>query len=144
MHTLVEVRELGRWILPNVGIHLGFNPDTVRVLNGGFIRKSRADAIGPVIHYRPEPPDLAIRILALWDEDDAVEEEVQAWLTAGTGLAWVVDPYAQQAMVRGRGATCGRKPRCGTARACVLGERGRRSGAVYRQGDRRCSRRRRP
>ena len=49
--------------------------------------------------WYPHSPDLAVEVLSPGDRPGAVLETVRAWLGAGGGSVWVIDPARRTAAV---------------------------------------------
>jgi Uma2 family endonuclease len=67
-------------------------------LNGWFLRRPAAPDPAPddfarwFAFFWEGAPDLAVEVTSPWDTRPEVARKVQAWLSAGTGVVWVVDP----------------------------------------------------
>src|SRR5947199_37047 len=86
----VAAGRLGR-VYVESGFKLTSNPDTVRGPDIAFIRETRLPEPEPV-GYPALAPDLVVEILSPSDRPGDVLGKVADWLSAGTRLAWVVDP----------------------------------------------------
>ena len=95
---------LGRVFSAETGFLLSRNPDTVRAPDIAFIHKDHIPAEGPEEAFWPGPPDLAVEVLSPGDTVSEVDDKVSAWLDAGAGAVWVVNPKAQNVTVH-RSAT---------------------------------------
>ena len=88
----VQEQRLGEVYAAETGFKLKSNPDTVRAPDIAFIKRERVDEIGDTKGYWVGAPDLAVEVLSPDDRVAEVEEKVSEWLSAGTGLVWVVSP----------------------------------------------------
>jgi Uma2 family endonuclease len=76
---------------PKPASYIEQNPDTVRAPDVAFVSTQRLGGPDPVAF--PElAPDLAVEVLSPGDRPGEVLEKVEAWLSAGTRLVWVIDP----------------------------------------------------
>jgi Uma2 family endonuclease len=77
-------------VLPELGVKLASNPDTVRAPDVAFLRQDRipANARG----FWVGPPDLAVEVLSPGDRPAEVQEKVDEYLRRGTALVVVIDP----------------------------------------------------
>jgi len=95
--TFVDQHDLGIIAGEGGGVLLRRGPDTVRAPDISFIRKDRAVDTGR--GYFPGAPDLAVEVLSPSDRYAAVARKVSQYLSAGTRLVWVLDPYSRTAAV---------------------------------------------
>ena len=56
--------------------------------------------MGVVDGFWPGPPDLAVEVISPHDRYTEVEEKVDDWLAAGTGMVVVVNPRNHTATIR--------------------------------------------
>jgi Uma2 family endonuclease len=89
--NFVTPRKLGSIVTGDVGFHIERDPDTVRAPDVAFVRADRIPS-GGMPGFFPGAPDLAVEILSPGDRATEVQAKVDAWLTAGCRLVWVVDP----------------------------------------------------
>jgi len=97
-------KQLGEVFGAETGFLLSRDPDTVRAPDFAFISQANLPESNPEETFWPGPPDFAIEVLSPGDNMRDVDEEIQAWLTAGVKLLWVVDP-ALQTVTEYRSAT---------------------------------------
>jgi Uma2 family endonuclease len=88
----VRAQQLGVVLGAETGFILSRKPDTVRAPDIAFVRKERIPATGIPKAFWPGAPDLAVEVMSPGDTVMEVDEKVQQWLEAGTGLVWVVNP----------------------------------------------------
>lgn len=96
----VHVKRTGAGVAfaAETGFKLASNPDTVRAPDVAFVRRDRlppAQATG----FADLAPDLAVEVLSPEDRPGEVLAKVGDWLSAGTRLVWVVDPWRRLARV---------------------------------------------
>lgn len=96
----VETHRLGQTYAAETGFRLASNPDTVRAPDFAFLRTEHADRVGDVEGFIPSAPDFAAEVLSPRDSYAAVEEKVNAWLSAGTAVVLIVDPAARVVVAR--------------------------------------------
>jgi Uma2 family endonuclease len=103
LHTMlghhVQQGRLGTIFGAETGFLLERNPDTVRAPDIAFLSSARQPAEEPQEAFWPGPPDLAVEVISPSDTTGEVDEEVKAWLRAGTGLVWIVDPEMRSVTV---------------------------------------------
>jgi Uma2 family endonuclease len=85
-----EPRRLG-FVLPELGVRLAANPDTVRAPDVAFIRRERIPGPPPSGFWNGAP-DLAIEVLSPDDRKPDVQGKVDEYLSAGATLVVVIDP----------------------------------------------------
>jgi Uma2 family endonuclease len=95
----VEQHDLGLVLEGDAGFVLAREPDTVRAPDYAFIRKDRLPAEEPEEAYWPGPPDLAVEVISPGDTVHEIDDEVKAWLDAGTLMVWVVNPKSRSVTV---------------------------------------------
>jgi Uma2 family endonuclease len=83
-------RDLG-FVLPELGVKLASNPDTVRAPDVAFVRRDRIPTPAPR-GFLAGPADVAIEVLSPEDRRRKVSTKVHEYLTAGTTLVLIVDP----------------------------------------------------
>ena len=88
----VKTHALGVVCGAETGFRLGSDPDTVLAPDVAFVRRDRLPPSGPPAGYWPGAPDLAVEVLSPSDTVFEVDAKVAAWLAAGTGAVWVVNP----------------------------------------------------
>ena len=96
----VATNNLGEVYIGEAGFLLASDPDHVRVPDAAFVRRERFEDVGDVDGYWPGPPDLAIEVISPHDRYTEVDEKVDDWLAAGTGMVVVVNPRNRTASVR--------------------------------------------
>lgn len=94
LYLFASENQLGVVFAAETGFVLERNPDTVRALDTGFVRKARLPR-SLTGKYFPGAPDLAVEIVSPNDRADAVQDKVQGWLSHGTQLVWVVEPKSR-------------------------------------------------
>ena len=88
----VEGHNLGDIFGADPGFLLSRDPDTVRAPDIAFMRKDRLAGDEPEEAFWPGAPDLAVEVVSPSDTTGEVDEKVRAWLDAGVGMVWVVNP----------------------------------------------------
>lgn len=96
--SFVRREKLGRVLAAETGFTLERNPDTVRAPDVAFVRASRWPS-EPVTGFAEMAPDLAVEVLSPSESRVRSKQKVEAWLTAGTELVWVVDPKVNEVRV---------------------------------------------
>jgi Uma2 family endonuclease len=96
--TYVAEQGLGRVVSGDAGFQLSSAPDTVRGADVAFVRGDRVPEPAPV-GFASFPPDLAVEILSPGDRPGDTLAKVADWLTAGTQLVWVIDPFRRVARI---------------------------------------------
>lgn len=103
LHTLlgrhVEDHQLGVVLGAETGFLIGRDPDTVRTPDVAFLANEHLHAVEPAEAYWPGPPDLAVEVLSPSDSKREVDDKIQAWLTSGAHMVWVVDPQSRSVTV---------------------------------------------
>jgi Uma2 family endonuclease len=95
----VEENQLGTVYAAETGFRLASDPDTVRAPEVAFVSRARVEALGKVEGFWPEAPDLAVEAVSPGDSYSEVEEQVFAWLDAGTKVVIVINPRQRSATV---------------------------------------------
>jgi len=90
--TFVRDHDLGIVFGAETGFRLASNPDTVRAPDVSFVSKQNIPQEEPQEAFWPGAPDLAVEVLSPSDRTGEVDEKIEAWLTAGCAVVWVVDP----------------------------------------------------
>lgn len=90
--SFVETRDLGIVFGAETGFLLASNPDTVRAPDVSFVSKQNIPQEEPQEAFWPGAPDLAVEVLSPSDRTGEVDEKIEAWLSAGCAVVWVVDP----------------------------------------------------
>ena len=80
------------------GFKLASDPDTVRAPDIAFVTRERLPPPNTT-GYPALAPDLAVEVLSPGDRPGEVLTKVADWLSAGTRLAWVLDPERRLARV---------------------------------------------
>jgi Uma2 family endonuclease len=88
----VDKHDLGTVFGAETGFRLASNPDTVKAPDVSFIAKEHLPAQEPAEGYWPGAPDLAVEVTSPGDRRSEIEEKVEAWLSAGCAVVWIVDP----------------------------------------------------
>jgi Uma2 family endonuclease len=81
------------------GFVLASDPDTVRAPDAAFVGQARADAVGRIVKFWPEPPDFAVEVVSPGDISSEVESKAIAWVAAGVIAILVLDPARRTATV---------------------------------------------
>jgi Uma2 family endonuclease len=100
----VTANRLGWVVAAETGFILSREPDTVRAPDIGFVRQERILAAGPTKGFWAGAPDLAVEVMSPGDKVFEVDEKVEEWLEAGTGMVWVVNPRRRTVTVYRPGA----------------------------------------
>ena len=88
----VKAHRLGVVCGAETGFVLARNPDTVLAPDIAFVRRERVPATGRPTSFWEGALDLAVEVTSPWDTRPEVAGKVEAWLSAGTPVVWVVDP----------------------------------------------------
>ena len=91
--------KLGKLYVSEPGFRLSRDPDTVRVPDIAFIRRDRLRRRDRREAFWPGAPDLAVEVVSPNDAPSEVDEKVMAWLDAGAGMVWVVNPASRSIAV---------------------------------------------
>jgi Uma2 family endonuclease len=94
----VRATGIGHVFAAELGYKLESDPDTVRAPDVSFIAQERLpdpDLLG----YPALAPDLVVEVLSPRNRPGETLAKVADWLSAGTGLVWVIDPDRRQARV---------------------------------------------
>ena len=94
----VDERHLGQVLAAETGFKLFSDPDTVRAPDVAFVRRERLPDPVPE-GFATLAPDLVVEVLSPNDRPGEVLAKVADWLSAGSGLVWVVDPVRRRARV---------------------------------------------
>lgn len=93
-----DERGLGEVLAAETGFKLFSDPDTVRAADVAFVRRERLPEEPPE-GFATFAPDLVVEVLSPNDRPGEVLAKVADWLSAGSGLVWVVDPVHRRARV---------------------------------------------
>ena len=88
----VEAHDLGICSGAETGFILRRAPDIVRAPDAAFIAKARIPETGIPKTYWPFAPDLAVEVTSPSDRFSAVQTKIAEYFSAGTRLAWVIEP----------------------------------------------------
>jgi len=91
--------KLGETLIAEPSFRLSRDPDTVRVPDIAFIRRDRLRRRDRREAFWPGAPDLAVEVVSPNDAPSEVDEKVMAWLDAGAGMVWVVNPASRSITV---------------------------------------------
>jgi Uma2 family endonuclease len=94
----VKAEDLGVVYAAETGFVLARDPDTVRAPDVAFVSTERLPEPEPS-GFAELAPDLVVEVLSPDDRPGEVLAKVGDWLSAGTRLAWVVDPVRRQIRV---------------------------------------------
>lgn len=96
LRNFAKANNLGRVYAGETGFVLG--PDTVRVPDVAFVRRSRAELRRS---FFPGPPDLAVEVYSPSESIPQLMRKVRQYLEAGCRLVWVVYPEQRQVHILG-------------------------------------------
>jgi len=88
----VRDHALGLVAAAETGFLIAHNPDTVLAPDVAFVRQTRLDEIGFPKSFFPEAPALVVEVASPSDTIEEVDAKIRRWISAGTELAWVVNP----------------------------------------------------
>jgi Uma2 family endonuclease len=94
----VDAHHLGRVVGGDAGFKLQSDPDTVRGVDIAFVSWQRLPQRSPA-GFPPLGPDLVVEVLAPGDRSGETLAKIADWLSAGTGLVWVIDPERRLAQI---------------------------------------------
>lgn len=103
LRVFVEAHQLGKVVAGETGFIIATNPDTVRSPDAAFVSSATLKTTGIPKQYFPGAPDLAVEVISPGDTLYDVDEKVADWLTAGTGIVWVINPKQKSVAVHRRG-----------------------------------------
>jgi Uma2 family endonuclease len=89
---LVEHPDLGVVVGAETGFRLSRNPDTVLGPDAAVVLSGRLPPSEAQIGFLELAPDLAVEIVSPTDRSTTVSGKVDAYLTAGVRLVWVIEP----------------------------------------------------
>lgn len=92
LNMYVKRHKLGYVCGAETGFRIAQNPDTVRAPDAAFVCQTSIERQGIVKGYWEGAPDLAIEVISPGDTYAEVAEKVEAWLTAGCRMVWVINP----------------------------------------------------
>ena len=95
----VEAHDLGVCSGAETGFILQRSPDIVRAPDAAFIAKARIPESGIPKTYWPFAPDLAVEVTSPSDRFSAVQAKIAEYFSAGTRLAWVIEPATRTVYV---------------------------------------------
>jgi Uma2 family endonuclease len=98
LREYVRAHALGLVVAAETGFKICSHPDTVRAADAAYIQRERVPDSLPV-GYAELAPDLVVEVLSPNDRPGEVLQKVGDWLSAGSRLAWVVDPTPRRARV---------------------------------------------
>jgi Uma2 family endonuclease len=101
----VKANRLGVVVNSDTGFVITTNPDTVRAPDIGFVRQDRLPSGSLPAKYWRGAPDLVVEVVSPSDTVFEVDDKVEQWLDAGTGLVWVVNPRKRTVTVYRAGVT---------------------------------------
>ena len=100
LQTHVRQYRLGRVLAGDPGFVLGRNPDTVRGPDVAYLSYQRFPANEELpIRYGDFVPDLAVEVVSPSDTRPYLLQKMEAWLAAGVGVVWIVDPRRRHVAV---------------------------------------------
>lgn len=92
LNVYVKRHKLGYVCGAETGFRISQNPDTVRAPDAAFVCQISIERQGIVKGYWEGAPDLAVEVISPGDTYAEVAEKVEAWLTAGCRMVWVINP----------------------------------------------------
>lgn len=92
LNMYVKRHKLGYVCGAETGFRIAQNPDTVRAPDAAFVCQTSIERQGIVKGYWEGAPDLAVEVISPGDTYAEVAEKVEAWLTAGCRMVWVINP----------------------------------------------------
>ena len=116
----VKAHRLGVVCGAETGFVLARNPDTVLAPDIAFVRRDRIPATGRPAYFWEGAPDLAVEVMSPWDTRPEVARKVEAWLAAGTGVVWVVEPKYATVTIHRPGRAARRLSRSDTLNGAPL------------------------
>lgn len=94
--TYIEEHELGEVYTAEPGFQLQPEPEPiVRVPDVAFLCKDKIPPPEQQAGFWSVAPDVVIKIISPSESTQQIQEKVQDYLTAGTGLIWLVYPSTQ-------------------------------------------------
>ena len=92
-HVLFRAEESGvGYVIGEIGFILRRNPDLVRALDVGFVRKERVPATGIPRAFWEGAPDLAIEVISPGDRPGEVQTKIREWIEGGARQVWALYP----------------------------------------------------
>ncbi len=88
----ISAKSLGIVLSAEPAFFLARDPDTVLAPDIAFLRNDRLPDPLPDETFWPGGPDLAVEVVSPNDRSGEIDEKVKAWLDAGTGMVWLVNP----------------------------------------------------
>lgn len=98
----VTANRLGRVVLPDTGIVVSEQRQTVRLPDVGFIRGDRLPADRNRQGFFRVVPDLVVEVRSPRDTRSELMAKGMMWLEAGAALVWLVDPITETVTELGR------------------------------------------
>jgi Uma2 family endonuclease len=92
LEAFADEQDLGVVFGAETGFRLASNPDTVRAPDVSFIAKKHLPQQEPKDGFWPGAPDLVAEVLSPGDRTGEVDEKIDAWLSAGSSVVWIVNP----------------------------------------------------
>ncbi len=89
---LAQHPHLGVVVGAETGFRLNRDPDTVLAPDAAVVRTDRLPASQLQVGFLELAPDLAVEIVSPTDRWTTVSGKVDAYLAAGVGMVWVVEP----------------------------------------------------
>jgi Uma2 family endonuclease len=96
--AFVEKKKLGLVSAQDTGFKIDRDPDTVRGPDLAFVSRERLERI-PEVGYAELAPDLIVELLSPNDRPGEALAKIGDFLTAGTRLAWLLDPRRREARI---------------------------------------------
>ncbi len=95
----IEKHKLGKSFGPETGFLLSRDPATVRAPDFAFVANRNLLELASEEAFWPRAPDLAVEVLSPNDRTGDVNDNILAWLGAGTEEVWIVDPQLQSVTI---------------------------------------------
>ena len=98
----VDANQLGTIVMPDAGVVVSEQRQTVRSPDVGFIRGDRLPANRNVWGFFRVVPDLVVEVRSPRDTRSDFMAKGTMWLEAGAALVWLVDPITETVTELGR------------------------------------------
>jgi Uma2 family endonuclease len=98
----VDANQLGTVVMPDTGIVVSEQRQTVRSPDVGFIRGDRLPANRNVWGFYRVVPDLIVEVRSPRDIRSELLAKGMMWLEAGAALVWLIDPITETVTELGR------------------------------------------
>lgn len=101
----IAPRKLGKLIMPDAGVVVAENAQTVRSPDIGFIRANRLPKNRKRLGFFRVVPDLVVEVRSRRDTRTDLMAKGMMWLEAGVELIWLIDPITETVTQLGRAGT---------------------------------------